>query len=278
MNSHIASLQEQVDDLYANLSSLRSSGEALAFPPQSERSMSMSQTAPRSPLSKYHSTPRHPSYRGPTSSAFSMDVAKTTLHNMGYQGLGDEVMMTQDATPLPSPPAIQAPSLASINGIPHNDPTRDPLLSIHKKEMIRLCRVYEEEMGIMYPVVNIEQVIIHGTNVYNFLNAAFRTGLASTTEPGRGIHDEQSLVLKMVLASAAVVEGDGQSELGNQLFESVKEIADRYLHREAVEIKNLPFLTLVVSLFDFSSSNLQIEKDEEINPALVQIGVQREGD
>ncbi|TVY88261.1 Aurofusarin cluster transcription factor [Lachnellula willkommii] len=245
MNSQIASLQEQVDDLYANLSSLRSNGEALSFPPpQSERSMSMSQTTPRSPHSNYRSTPRHPSYRGPTSSAFSMDVAKTTLHKMGYQGLGDEVM-NQDATPIPSPPAIQPPSLATINGIPHKDPTRDPLLSFSKEEMTRLCRVYEEEMGIMYPVVNIEQVIIHGANVYNFINAAFRTGLASTNEPGRGINDEQSVVLKMVLACAAAVEDDGQSEIGNRLFESVKEIADRYLSREAVEMKNLPFLTLV---------------------------------
>ncbi|TVY16790.1 putative transcriptional regulatory protein [Lachnellula arida] len=245
MNSQIASLQEQVDDLYANLSSLRSNGEALSFPPpQSERSMSMSQTTPRSPHSNYRSTPRHPSYRGPTSSAFSMDVAKTTLHKMGYQGLGDEVM-NQDATPIPSPPAIQPPSLATINGIPHKDPTRDPLLSFSKEEMTRLCRVYEEEMGIMYPVVNIEQVIIHGANVYNFINAAFRTGLTSTNEPGRGINDEQSVVLKMVLACAAAVEDDGQSEIGNRLFESVKEIADRYLSREAVEMKNLPFLTLV---------------------------------
>ncbi|TVY35865.1 putative transcriptional regulatory protein [Lachnellula occidentalis] len=246
MNSQIASLQQQVDDLYANLSSLRSNGETMAFPPpQSERSMSISQTAPRSPLSRYHSTPRHPSYRGPTSSAFSMDVAKTTLQNMGYQGLGDEVMMTQDATPIPSPPTNQPPSLASINGISHKDSTRDPLFLFSKEEMIRLCRVYEEEMGIMYPVVNIEQVIIHGTNIFNFLNAAFRTGLASTTDAGKGINDEQSIILKMVLANAAVVEGDGQSGIGNRLFESVKEIADRYLHREAVEIKNLPFLTLV---------------------------------
>jgi hypothetical protein len=256
MNSQIASLQEQVDNLYASISALRSNGEAMAFPPQSERSMSMSQTGqPLSPVSRYRSTPKHSSYRGPTSSAFSLDVAKNTLHNMGYQGLGDEGMITQDPTPMASPSApsaIQPPSITNSNGAPD----RDCLWLLDKTEMIRLCRVYEEEMGIMYPVLNIEQIIIHGTNLYDFLSAASRTGLAPNSAPKRGINDEQSCVLKMVLATATVVEGDGQSEIGNRLFESVRETADRYLHSEAVEAKNLPFLVLVVSSNNFACLRL----------------------
>lgn len=257
MNAQIASLQEQVDNLYANLSAMRSNGEALTYPPapQSERSMSMSQSAqPVSPLSRYRSTPKHPSYRGPTSSAFSLDVAKTTLHNMGYQGLVDEGMVTQDPTPIGSPPAAQPPSLPNTNG----SMPRDPLWSFDKEEMIRLCRVYEEEMGIMYPVVDIEKVIIHGTNLYNFLGAASRTGLTSSSGQ-KGINDDGSCVLKMVLACAAAVEGDGNSEIGNRLFESVREIADRILHSEVIEVKNLPFLALMVSscLFMF---DIHLEK------------------
>ncbi|TVY68860.1 putative transcriptional regulatory protein, partial [Lachnellula suecica] len=242
MNAQLASLQEQVDNLYANLSALRSNGAPLPFPAQSERSMSMSQAAqPVSPISRYRSTPKHTSYRGPTSSAFSLDVAKNTLQNMGYQSLDNEGMMTQDATPMGSPPPAQAPTLAGTNGTP----ARDPLWSITKEEAIRLCRVYEEEMGIMYPVVNIEQVIIHAKNLYDFLGAAMRTGLASRHGRGKGINDDMSCVLKMVLASAAVVEGNGQSELASQMFESVRETADRILHSEAIEIKNLPFLAIV---------------------------------
>ena len=54
------------------------------------------------------------------------------------------------------------------------------------------------------------------------------------------------LVLKMVLACATVTEGNGQSEIGYRLFESVREAADRVLHSEAIEVKSLPFVVLVV--------------------------------
>jgi hypothetical protein len=214
----------------------------MSFVPPSERSMSMSQPPPISPMNRYRPTPKHPAFRGPTSSAFSLDVAKNTLHNMGYQGMGvDEGMNTTDATPIGSPPSIPQPPITSTGG-----PGRDPIWALSKEEMVRLCRVYEEEMGLMYPILNIEQLIIHGTNLYDFVGAALRTGIASAHDP-KGVHDEQSLVLKMVLAIANVVEGNGQSEIGYRLFESVREAADRSLHGEVIEVKRLPFLVLVVS-------------------------------
>jgi hypothetical protein len=165
---------------------------------------------------------------------------------MGYQGLNvDEGILTREPTPNASPPG----TLAVTGG----NPSRDPIWALSKDEMVRLCHVYEEEMGIMYPILNIEQVIIHGTNLYKFIDAAIRTGLANPAAP-KGIRDEQSCVLKMILAISTVVEGNGQSEIGYRLFESVREAADRYLHSETIEITSLPFLVLIVSylfpLFD----------------------------
>ncbi|KAL2063126.1 hypothetical protein VTL71DRAFT_6198 [Oculimacula yallundae] len=244
MNAHLAQLQDQVDSLYANLSALRASGDNVSFVPPSESSISV--PPPVSPASRFRPASKHPSFRGPSSSAFSLDVAKNTLHNMGYQGLGDEGAITSDATPIGSPPRRQSQVLAMGNG----NPSKDPLWALSKEEMIRLCRLYEEEMGLMYPVVNIEQLIIHGTNLYDFIEAAVRSGLVNPSHPGQGIHDDQSLVLKMVLACATVVEGHGQSEIGYRLFESVREAADRVLHSEAIEVKSLPFVVLV-SIYHF---------------------------
>ncbi|KAG4437307.1 hypothetical protein IFR05_007203 [Cadophora sp. M221] len=244
MNAHLAQLQEQVDSLYANLSALRAAGDAVSFVPPSESSMSV--PPPISPANRFRPTPKHPSFRGPTSSAFSLDVAKNTLHNMGYQGLGDEGVITSDATPIGSPPRRQSQVPAIHNG----NASKDPIWALSKEEMIRLCRVYEEEMGLMYPVVNIEQIIVHGTNLYDFIDAAVRNGLVNPSLPGQGIHDDQSLVLKMVLACATVTEGNGQSEIGYRLFESVREAADRVLHSEAIEVKSLPFVVLV-SIYHF---------------------------
>lgn len=81
--------------------------------------------------------------------------------------------------------------------------------------------------------------------MYDFIDAAIRNGLATPTVPGQGISDEKSCVLKMVLAISTVTEGGGQSEIGYRLFESVRDLADRSLHSEAIEIKSLPFLVLV---------------------------------
>jgi hypothetical protein len=241
MNAHLASLQEQVDNLYANLNALRS-GDGMVLPSASERSMSVSQPPNPSPVNRYRPYPKHTSFHGPTSSAFSLDVAKNTLHNMGYHGLGvDEGMITQDPTPVASPPGLQPSPLVNLNG-----PDRDPIWTFSKEEMIRLCRVYEEEMGTMYPVLNIEQLIIHGSNLYQFIDAALRTGLASASTP-KGVVDEESCILKLVLACATLVEGSGHSEVAYRLFESVREAADRTLHSEVIEIKSLPFLALVVS-------------------------------
>jgi hypothetical protein len=247
MNAQLASLQEQVDNLYANLNALRAGGDVMGFPPASERSLSMSQppaAQPISPANRHRPPPKHPPFRGPTSSAFSLDVAKNTLHNMGYQGLGvDEGVLTQDVTPVASPPRTSPRPLLTANG----DPPRDPIWALSKDETVRLCRMYEEEMGIMYPVINIERVILHGTHLYSYADAALGSGLANPSAPGKGINDEQSCILKMVLAISTVLEGAGQSEIGYRLFESVKEFADRILYDEVIEIKSLPFLVLVVS-------------------------------
>ncbi|CZT42927.1 related to fungal specific transcription factor [Rhynchosporium secalis] len=244
MNAHLAQLQEQVDSLYASLNALRAAGDNVSFVPPSEGSMSV--PPPISPSSRFRPTPKYPSFRGPTSSAFSLDVAKNTLHNMGYQGLGDEGAITTDATPMGSPGRRESQVLAVDTG----HPSKDPVWAISREEMVRLCRVYEEEMGLMYPVVNIEQIIIHGANLYDFGAAAVRGGLVHPSHPGQGLDDDQTLVLKMVLACATVVEGHGQSEVAHRLFESVREAADRVLHSEAIEVKSLPFVVLV-SIYHF---------------------------
>jgi hypothetical protein len=137
MNAHLSSLQEQVDNLYASLNALRNgdmSGHGSAV--MSHRSLGSG-----SPGVMYKAPPKHQRFRGPTSSAFSFDVAKNTLHNMGYPGLADSTadgVNAQDETPLPSPPLNRAVLPAH--------PYKDPLMSMSKDEAVRLCIVYEDEM------------------------------------------------------------------------------------------------------------------------------------
>lgn len=58
-------------------------------------------------------------------------------------------------------------------------------------------------------------------------------------------------MLKLVLAIASITENSGHSDIGDSLFETVRETADRLLHTEAVDVKTLPFLVLIVCLLEY---------------------------
>jgi hypothetical protein len=148
MNTQIAMLQEQVDTLFASMNALRN-GEPSATgsmgeyaKPEFRRSMSnsVSQGSAQSPSKRYRTHPlanKHLNYRGPTSSAFSFDVAKSSLQSMGIQSIVDDPEEGPG-----SPPAE------------HMDlhPSKDPLWSLTREEVLRLITLYEDEMGLMYPV------------------------------------------------------------------------------------------------------------------------------
>ena len=126
----------------------------------------------------------------------------------------------------------------------------------------------------MYPVLNIENLIQHATNLFRFMEAAIRNGLASEKTPSnQGIKDDNSNILKMVLAVALIVEGGGESEVGTRLYESVKDYADAILHREGVELKSLPLLVLVVShttLYSKPNSQKLLPKGLVMQPGVFQ--------
>ena len=68
---------------------------------------------------------------------------------------------------------------------------KDPIWSISKEDSIRLCRAYEEDMGLMYPVLDIEKVIAYMEKLYGFMAAMHRTGLMQQGLPGAdSIEDE----------------------------------------------------------------------------------------
>jgi len=239
MNAHLSSLQEQVDNLYASLNALRN-GES-----GSNRSMggNMSQRSVQSvsPTMTYRPVPRHPRFQGPTSSAFSFDVAKNTLQNMGYSGIGGEDGNgLHDETPLGTPPMKSAVLAAH--------PFKDPLWAITKEEALRLCVIYEDEIGIMYPMIDINWVMqIANTQYRTIEESNSRNGASSNADTPGAAPDEDLNILKMVLALATVLEGSGQSEYGNRLYENVKHAADDTLHAEGVLIKDIPLIVLVAT-------------------------------
>jgi hypothetical protein len=252
MKSHIDTLQEQVNTLFTNLNSLcqEKQSESPAFEPSSysrdaSRSLSISQSS--LPTTVHSNKPRinHPRFRGPTSSAFSFDVAKSSLQTMGITQPEDpihEEFPTRDGTPVGSPlPRVPA-------SIPIH-PAKDPLWNMNRDDAIRLCRVYEEEVGLMYPFLDIEKIISQVNLLFTFLEAATRSGLTKRTMPGPdALTDDETNILKMILAVALLVEGSGRSEVGKRLFESVRPTVEMRLWQPA-DMCTLKLVTLVVSCY-----------------------------
>ncbi|KAJ9647995.1 hypothetical protein H2199_001772 [Coniosporium tulheliwenetii] len=216
MSAHIASLQEQVDALYAGLTSLRQHVDTAISPvggssfagPSNPYPMAVSQNPvmPTSPALSRRQPNRLPTFQGPTSSAFNLGVAKSSLQTMGIT----------NATPAASPPLSSALHLDP--GL-HAD--KDPLWSLTREEATRLCHVWEDEMGQMYPILDINEIIRHAQRLYTFMEAARRTGLVQAAMPGAdAIGDEQTSLLRLILAIALTVEGSGKSELGRRLCET----------------------------------------------------------
>lgn len=258
MSDNVSRLQEQVDSLYRSINALRQEtlhlGPTNQPLPQSSAAPSPSTTTSLSSQPQRHDAHIRPppAFRGPTSMAFTVDVAKNTLHNLGYsgapEGTEDNSIVVED-TPTPSP----RPQTSS------REPTRftpqDPLWDYSRDEMIRLCRLHETEVGIMYPVVKIDDVIHHANLLTTWMEAAKRNGLVA---PGvgqdEGISDVKTLELKIIMCCALVVEEHGYSPRATHLWESVQPIADRMLMSDPSDVANLPFLALVGG-YRFLSNN-----------------------
>lgn len=250
MTEHVTRLQEQVETLFNSMNALRQ--ETLRLAPIQDRTLPLpSTTVASSPsASSVRSLPRPPAHRapppfsGPTSMAFTVDVAKNTLHTMGYPGTAegsDENGGPHEDGPARSPflhQTMQSPSALQ------SGPT-DPLWELSKDEMIRLCRLYEEEVGIMYPVISIESVLEHAKSLGTWMEAAKRMGSAPPSSQDDRITDLLTCNLKIVMCCALAVEEHANSARATQLYESMQAVVDRMLMTDAVDVMKLPFLALV---------------------------------
>jgi hypothetical protein len=135
----------------------------------------------------------------------------------------DEGIHTRDVTPAGSPP-----SLAPILPKPPLHAEKDPIWSLQKHDAIRLIHLWHEEMGMMYPFMDVDQVIRYAEMLFSFCEAAARSGLMQGGRPGAdAIMDDQTSVLKLILAIALVLEGNGKDPLGEKLFENVRPLVQK---------------------------------------------------
>ena len=99
----------------------------------------------------------------------------------------------------------------------------------------------------MYPILDMDKVLRYTEMLFSFVEAAARSGLMQGAMPGAdSIMDDQTSVLKLVLAITLVMEGGGKDPLGEKLFENVQKVIERILS-EPVSLQSISLLTLTVS-------------------------------
>lgn len=188
-------------------------------------------------------TPQRSRFQGPTSPAFSLGMAQNTLRQMGIgfaqpaeQGLsGGDSMQNQSET--------TSRALHS---------TKDPIWAVKKDEALRLCRVFEDENGLLYPFLDMQHVMRHATMLFKFIDSFAKTVVLKDRPGADDMQDEDTDVLKLVMAIAMVTEGGGQSDLGRRLFHYVnKDINKRLLG--SVGLKDIQILTLKVRPYQHST-------------------------
>ncbi|KAF9889299.1 hypothetical protein FE257_007408 [Aspergillus nanangensis] len=236
----MSSMQQQIATLSAAVHSLTQGAGATPL-----TRTDASQTAQRS--FRRVSSAKELTFQGPTTSGFSFDLAKTSLERRGIlegNEAGEDGDLTQEPSPLPSPPSPVQP-LGSQHG--------DPLWTINKTEALRLCQVYEEEMGIMYPVLDLQQLLHQVNLLYAPQGTARWPQLAAQSQKDGGqdstLDNDDIHILRLVFACALTAEASGNSDLAMRLFESVRDAADNCVWGPP-DIKSIIFLTLV-SIFYF---------------------------
>ena len=79
-------------------------------------------------------------------------------------------------------------------------------------------------------MLDMDKVLRYAEMLFTFVEAAARSGLMQGAMPGAdAIYDDQTSVLKLVLAITLVMEGGGKDPLGEKLFENVQRVIERIM-------------------------------------------------
>ncbi|KAI5298849.1 hypothetical protein KEM56_003728, partial [Ascosphaera pollenicola] len=265
MKAKIENLQSQINTLYSSVeelyqrkdllpmsavvSDIQSNGTAPV--PEDQNVAALSNPQLQTESHAMPPEPKKPRFHGPTSNAFNLDVARSSLQSMGIAS-GAEISQSQELEMASKPPQ----TVTQLPSFPHllAHPTKDPLWSIGRQEALRLLGCYEEQVHMMYPLLDLQRLANHLNLVYTFLESAEKTGLTQRFFPGSDrLNDDETCILKMVLATALMVENHGDSGLGRKFHEAIQDkIAERVA--SPADFKSLQLIA-VCSIFHFVSDD-----------------------
>ncbi|KAL2788526.1 hypothetical protein BJX66DRAFT_254420 [Aspergillus keveii] len=229
VDQHIESLQHEMRVMAARMRELESANTPNASVTASNNA-SLSSSSVSASLQRILNRPGSPDYIGPTSAEFGITQRQKSTGESDSYGDGES---ETESTTAPSPAAVSDVEAMSS----------DPLGCFGKEEALRLVDVYENNVGLMYPCIDLDSVRSYVDEYYK------DSGRVGPTPPGMSDQDwffaRDAEVLKIILATALLAESHGRSERAALLADNVE---DRFAARvkiPEVDMKELLILTLL---------------------------------
>ena len=180
-----------------------------------------------------------PCFIGPTNSLYSLDVGKSSLRTMGVQPETEQVVE--------EPPSVINKARTSSHSQPRSETLLyDTLLCMGKDEALRLVSVYAEELDPIYPFLDLAKVFNHLELLLDRLKVPLSVSRARPDPKIPGFDIRDSEILMLVLASALIIEGLGQSEVAEYMVDAVEISRNRRAKTRPADLKEVLILTIMV--------------------------------
>ncbi|KAL4866745.1 hypothetical protein BDV12DRAFT_130269 [Aspergillus spectabilis] len=229
LSSKFRTVEQRIEALHREMgvmsARMRELESASATPGASNNNTSISSSSVSAGLQRIMNRPLSPDYVGPTSAEFGIAPRQ--------QPADESDDDDSESTTAPSPAA----------GSDVEAMSNDPLGRLGKEEALRLVTVYENNVGLMYPCIDLDSFRNYVDDYYN------NEGRPATVPPGMTDQDwffaRDAEVLKILLATALLVESHGRSERAALLADSVENQFATRVNIPEVDMKELLILTLL---------------------------------
>ncbi|KAF2845910.1 hypothetical protein T440DRAFT_502092 [Plenodomus tracheiphilus IPT5] len=247
LSHDITCLREQVSALTAVVASLVEK-QARPIPSMDGRTPLGQSASPAQTVTTIRTRePVQPKFIGPTRSAFSFNVAETSLTRVG---IAPSVALSTNSSsvassrePSPEPPnEVRSLSVSSDT---------DLMTSISVDEAIRLLGIYEDEIACVHPIIETKVLVSKVPQILDFIK-----------NPHRPITDFQDFdpkdahVLRLAIATALICETFGKNEISDRLVASVKADVGKITNDLELVLKDIQIMSMLSLYFCHTSEEL----------------------
>ncbi|KAF6840312.1 fungal specific transcription factor [Colletotrichum plurivorum] len=245
LREQVASLTSTLRELTGKIAHITTRSPAALGGPQHPSPLYASESNRRP------SEPREPQFVGPTRSAFSLRIAETSLTRMRIQ-TGDETPGSRSASPVASargsPEVVSSPASERRTESERKDV--DILLTLDFDEVLRLLDVYTDEVESVYPFTNMREVSLNLPHIIDFVrnqenSSEERNGQQQEDDDRPRIEVKDVHILKMAIATAIVMEAQGQNPISTKLVDDVEPVVCRVSGEAFIDLKELQIMTML---------------------------------